>query len=240
MMTKIDEVKRINREEGITGVFKATRDYMLSKARKISPVHASTSHQLGRISGNKKRWEMIKPHLKKEDKTLLDIGCDAGVLTKLAADEGMFSIGIDKFPKKNKASRENVVKIFKGNQKVGFVRFEVTPENIDSLPRFDVVFLLSVYHHWHREFGEESAKKMLRSLKGTNTNKIFFEPASRKSDYIRKDNKNPPPIEDEDKASIIDYNTNMLESVFGEEYDVEYLGKSRTTSHYRHLFLIKK
>lgn len=64
--------------------------------------------------------------------------------------------------------------LFRFKEGCGFIKFQVNPDTINQIPTFDVVSLLTVYHHWCREFGWDESEEMLRTLT-SGANKLFFE-----------------------------------------------------------------
>lgn len=127
--------------------------------------------QSKRAEQTKKRWKLIESELSEYDDNLLDVGCDAGVLTSKAARTGLLAIGIDRHEvshsqKKFPGAFERALDLTQDTKNLGFVNMEVTPDNVDSLPSTDVVLLLSVYHYWYREFGKAAAERMLSAFKG--------------------------------------------------------------------------
>ena len=66
-------------------------NYIIDRGSSGQPFQVKRSEQTER------RWEMIKTNISNEDQNLLDIGCDAGLLTAHAAEEGLLSIGVDRY-----------------------------------------------------------------------------------------------------------------------------------------------
>ncbi len=244
-MNKIKAAKYRYKEGGLKELIRSIREFLYDKTIRISPFHSSPVYQLGRKSGTIQRWKLIEEYLSKEDKTLLDIGCNAGIFTSLAANKGILSIGIDGYSDQRKhlqkyPAKKYAAKLFLKGKNMGLIQLTVTPDNIDFLPKTDIVLLLAVYHHWYKYYGEYQAKKMLQALKGAD--KIFFEPPSTRAEYRSNKGKGntKPKFEDNNEESIIKYNTKLLKSLFGDEYDVKMIGKSMVVAHYRYLFLIQK
>jgi len=239
-MSQIEKAKRIYEEKGLVELAKATKEFLYSKITRSIPFSSGPIYQKSRKQATEKRWELIEEHLSEDDRSLLDIGCNAGMFTKRAAKKGIFSVGVDRFPEKYSSTKKFAGKEFIEGENIGFLQLSIDPKNIELLPRYDVVLLLAVYHHWYREFGKENAEEMLKYFRGAE--KIFFEPPSRSSMYVRDNEKNTPEpsFEDEDRESIKRYHEELFKSVLGEEYSVKVIGKSRIRGHHRYLFLVEK
>ena len=204
---------RVLRDNGPRTFLANTREYL--KRLSITRNGIKVSYQTGTRVDFEDRWDLLSPHVESEDASLLDIGCAEGELTTRFATKGLLSIGIERRAHTVAAARSNV-----GDKpNVGFVQSEITPETINSLPRTDVVLLLTVYHHWISEFGWEDAEAMLRTV-GAGSEKLILEVPRREP--------NRPAIEAEELESIEQYYRRYLEVVFDGDASVEHLG---TTSY---------
>lgn len=130
----------------------------------------TSSYQTDRRVDTDQRASIIAEHVGDDDVNLLDVGCAEGALTERLASEERFCLGIDISDVRLAQARKREAL----DNNVRFVRHETTPENVATLPAFDVVLLLAVYQHWGSQFGFERAADMLRALAG-NTDKLFFE-----------------------------------------------------------------
>lgn len=198
-------IKRKYREEGVRqlfgdGVAFAKRGFRIR------------SYQSTRVD-IEDRWELLHPLVENDDKTLLDIGCAEGKLTYKFSETGIFSIGIDRQPDALQLARKK----YGLSDGLGFARYLTSPSSIDGLPAFDIVLLLTVYHHWIEEFGVESSEQMLAEL-GKTSQKIFFEIPNRDIGTEFKE------ISDDVKYS--DYYQQYLESIFPDSARIGYLGKT--------------
>jgi SAM-dependent methyltransferase len=164
------------------------------------------------------RWSIIEPHLKSAEGSCLDIGCADGFFSAKAAVRGLYTIGID-----NSVFRiENARKIHRNVNKCMFMCESITPQNIGSLPKTDVVLLLTVFHHWCDAFGNESAKEMMRTL-ATNSRKIVFEPPGTQAGNFYKISNERPLAPDH---SSIDYYEELLEEIYNGNVTIELLGQT--------------
>ena len=69
----------------------------------------------------------------REAHSTLEIGCNAGLLVKRFQQDGKFAVGVEKL-----IPRKPVGAVLSG--------FRLEPSHIERLPKFDLVFALSVHH----------------------------------------------------------------------------------------------
>lgn len=190
---------------------------------------SSFSYQKNRLEGVEERWAMLEPRLR-ENTSVLDIGCNAGMLTAKVGETDRFVVGIEK----NGATVADAVEYHGLSREFGLLNKPITPENVQSLPNFDYIFLFSIYHQLYSYYGQDTAEKLLSSVSQKATDTLFFEAASQKSKYGDQD----LPFEDFDKDSIVEYNLDMLSSVVEPNSNVEYIGSSsrRSNKGKRHMF----
>ena len=102
----------------------------------------------------KGKFEQIKAVLDAENcKNVLDIGCNAGAITNLFGEAGYFAVGVD----------QNVDCNGK-HSKACIGEFKLMLENIERLPRFDAILLLSVLHQIIKENGDDYARRFIETL----------------------------------------------------------------------------
>ena len=188
-------------------------------------------YQKTRQAGTRERWKLIQTRITGTS-SLLDVGCSSGRITALAAEAGLFAIGVDANWKVISHARKRC----KPNLSLAYLHFVVTPQSVAALPVCDVVLCLSIYHQWYCKFGHEGAQQILNVLGTKARKRLFFEPASKQSKY----GPNPPGFTDRDERSIIDYNQGMLAALLGKE-NVEFLGatKANRNESVRYLFTIR-
>lgn len=204
-MKLIRRIIELYRNYGIDAVGQAALRYGRYTIR-------DSAYQSVRID-NENRWRMIESVLDTNDTTVIDIGCAEGYFTVKCAAAGLLSLGIDIDEDRLKVARRK----YGGSPGVSFTHWQLTPETIEDLFPADVYLLLSVYHHWHEEFGEETAEEMLRIL-GERSSKIVFEPPGQKLDR--------PTIDGYDGDSVKDYYRTLLVTIFNEQITVNYLGEA--------------
>lgn len=102
----------------------------------------------------KGKFEKIKAVLDANAcKNVLDIGCNAGAITNLFGEAGYFAVGIDRNVDCNGK-----------HSKACIGEFKMTIENIERLPKFDAILLLSVLHQIIAEDGLSYAVDFVAKL----------------------------------------------------------------------------
>lgn len=225
-------------KEGIPWVFYRVKMRLFPDIYFRSPIvkmqsDSSLSYQLRRKEGVEERWELLNPYLE-TNTSILDIGCNAGLLTAKAARSGHLAIGIEA----NEATVADAVEYHGHFRDFGIMNKRINPKNVDGFPTFDYVFLFSVYHQLYNHYGREKSEELLRRISQKASDKLFFEAPAQKSKYGDLE----LPFEDFDEQSIKEYHLEMLDSVI-ENNGVEYLGSSSRkggAKGERYLFMIQK
>lgn len=60
---------------------------------------------------------------------------------------------------------------------VTFARMKIDPDNVSSLPSFDITFCLSVFHHWALQYGPDGAISIMETLSNRTKELLIFETA---------------------------------------------------------------
>jgi len=197
------------REHGLVSFVWRAREYL--RRVKISASGIEVSYQTGTRIDFEERLKLLEEAVPKHASSLLDLGCAEGHLTAEFADRGLFSIGIERQAHVVASARKSNA----DHPNLGFLEFEVTSETIDTLPYFDVVFLLTVYHHWVNEFGWETAENMLRIV-GSKCETLVFEHPDTTVDR--------PAIEGVDEVDTERYFKSYFAELFENEVVVKVLG----------------
>lgn len=163
----------------------------------------------------KSKYELIKKILIDTDaKSVLDIGCNAGELTRLSGNDGFFALGIDKNIDL-RGVKDPLKNVCLGN-------IEINPEKISALPDFDAVLLLSVHHQIVKENGDEYAKSFVNTLAKKAKRVFIIEFAGLNSKFSYEDT---ALFIDNDEDSIKNYAQKWLETALP-NHKAEYSGKS--------------
>mgnify|MGYP000501251351 CR=1 FL=1 len=170
----------IFRSEGPRQLVSSAKEYL--KRVSITRNGIQVSYQTGTRVDFERRWELLSQQIDSNDNSILDIGCAEGELTARFAADGLFSIGIERRAHTVSTARA----LHQDRQNIGFIQYEMTPKTVGSIPSVDVILLLTVYHHWLREFGWEDAEEMLAVL-SENCQKLIIEVPQRKPNRPQMD-----------------------------------------------------
>jgi SAM-dependent methyltransferase len=158
----LNRARKIYEDEGIRGLYTSTLSFVRRGFQRYE-------YQSSRVDNNN-RWELINHQINQENGTALDIGCAEGYMTNRLAKEGYFSIGID-----IQADRvSDAQKKYGIEEGLGFMKYKLTPDNIEIIPDTNIILLLTVYHHWINQFGKGKSENMLEHLVD-HSDKLFIE-----------------------------------------------------------------
>lgn len=182
-----------------------------------------------RKANSSAKFDLIRPALEEmRVASVLDVGCNAGEITRLAGRSGAFSVGIDAKLELNGVTNP-LDRACLGN-------IAVTPELIDKLPVFESVLLLSVHHQLVKTEGDAWARDFVARLASKASKCFFIEFAalnrkySEGSDHLFVDN---------DEENVVAYATGWLGAALP-HWNVEYRGKTTAGSpeeHHRFMFM---
>jgi SAM-dependent methyltransferase len=104
---------------------------------------------------------------------VLDVGCNVGFFSLSLAERGYLAFGVDSSETDLKIARAAASRISDG--RFNAINMHVDVSTVRYLPRADVVLCLSVWHHWVREQGLDSATEILQALGESAGKVVFFE-----------------------------------------------------------------
>ena len=119
------------------------------------------------------RFSAIKKELPNSPISVIDIGCNDGFFVFKFAEQGGFCLGLDQ--------DRNTVMIAQARAAINklnnalFSNISINENNINSLPKVDVIVFLSVFHHWVRHLGLSKANELLEKLAMKADKKLIFE-----------------------------------------------------------------
>ena len=166
--------------------------------------------------------------------SVLDIGCNEGLITKHFSEQGKFCVGIDVAPYFLRGVLQD---LHRGNTPA-FGVFNLERRNIELLPPFDLVLLLSVHHWWVKAHGDAHARDMVAALLDRTNHYLVMEFSSIADKYGYSE----PKFIDHDESSIKEYASAWLKQI-DSTLAITYLGRNRETEgreRFRYIFLVSK
>jgi hypothetical protein len=148
----------------------------------LPELHNSTYHELPwvgvrggwRAESSKTRWKEIAPLVEAHGvRSVVDIGSSAGWFGFKLAERGVQTIAVERSPHGLRLGLYTRKK--SGLDDVSFLAMMVAPSTVEQLPGADCVLLLSVWHHFVREWGVEAATGMLEVIWRKTGTLLFFE-----------------------------------------------------------------
>lgn len=178
------------------------------------------------------RYNVIANCLPDQPLSFIDLGCNCGYFTFRMAEKGGFGIGIE--AGRNEIMICQTLAALHRIRSVAFSRTLLTPDNIDTLPKVDMIICLSLFHHFVRYYGQKSAHFMLDVIANKAEQYLVFETGQ--------------PDEDADWATELQFmkpdpkiwiETRLMELGFD---SVQYMGLFSTTVSkvQRHLFVAER
>lgn len=205
MSGKISRLRELYREGGFERVIRGIRDYVYYSL--FSTLLPNKTYR-DRRADIDERWEFIEPYIDNSTR-LLDIGCAEGYYTTKAAESGAFAIGVDIRPERLENAREK----YGFPEQVGFVKWEISPENIHKLPNMDVMLLLTVQHHWEEAFGLAVSEEMFQYVMDR-CELLIYEPPGDRPVLKHKDGTL-------DYNDSINFYTARLKALYGDSIEIE-------------------
>ena len=135
-----------------------------------------TSRILGKTAPERDcedRWELISTCLDDGPGIFMDLGSQLGYFVFKMAEKGYFGIGIER--NRPSCSMARHLTHVNGIDSTMFLCEDLSPETIGAMPRADVTFCLSIFHHWVREHGLEYADAMMQVVADKCKSQLLFE-----------------------------------------------------------------
>ena len=196
------------------------------------PTHRKSEFQESHF-GIEERWSIISNHLPERKSWILDVGSNLGDTARRAAELGHVVVGVEA----ERRLVERAIKIVP--PMVALMTGTVTPEFFRVMPRFDVVFLLSVLHRiWAvqgRRFAEDCLNACLEK-----TDRIIVEGAIRHQRYSEY-GREVPEFESSDIEAAVAWHTRWFTDLAEPPaWNVQYLGRVPASAKepHRPLFLL--
>jgi hypothetical protein len=131
----------------------------------------------GRAEGSESRLAALVEALDRygiEGGTALDLGANNAYFSIGLARKGFASVAVESSPPSYRTAIY-AIRRAKLVDKVAVTVIVMTPQNIAALPATDVVLFLSLWHHFVREHGMETAVEMLEEIWAKTQRVLFFE-----------------------------------------------------------------
>lgn len=148
--------------------------HLIRPKRFYEPVELAGRHYSEKREA-KLRWSAIADAVRRyEAKSILDIGCaEAGFLRQAAAEFGTFGLGVEASDRRVLAGE--IARLHDGAERVAVLKAKLTPDDIRSLPVFDLVLCLSVAHHVMRSGGVDAARAFVSAVASRVGKALLFE-----------------------------------------------------------------
>lgn len=166
--------------------------------------------------------------------SVLDIGCNEGLITNQFSALGKFAVGIDSSP----FFARNMLRQLHAAKVPAFGTMKLTPESVQTLPTFDMMLVLSVHHWWVKEYGDHVAQGMVKALIDRTRRYVVMEFAAIRDKYGYPEGR----FVDNDGPSVTAYARRWLLEI-DPAFEIRHLGANRETTgreRLRHLMLITK
>jgi SAM-dependent methyltransferase len=105
--------------------------------------------------------------------SVIDVGCNQGYFTFKFAELGGICLGFDNDISELMIARARAA--LNSVDNVSFIHMTLTYDNIETLPKADIVVCLSVFHHWVRYYGKDKALSMLKALSEKAEKALIFD-----------------------------------------------------------------
>lgn len=154
--------------------------------------------------------DLIRPELERLNcRSVLDIGCNAGQVAR-ELSHGRFVVGLDQ-----NLDFRGFSDPLKG---VALGEFPLGLDNVQHLPRFDAVLLLSVHHQWYSKHDDSEADEMFRRVVSIAGRAVFVEFAALSAKFGSVER-----FVDNDATSVKSFAKKFL-ARFGSNEDAKFLG----------------
>lgn len=118
------------------------------------------------------RWDALEPFLDAGE-TVLDLGSNLGYFTFKSAEQGKVAFGVERDDLWHAISV--AIQQSRKMEHTAFLHTEADRDLLEKLPPFDIVFHLSLFHHWVRRYGAKEAQALMRIVSEKCNDCLFFE-----------------------------------------------------------------
>jgi len=199
--------------------------------------HPGDDYQRGHYP--KKKLDLILSRVNLSDvNNILDVGCNEGYISTEFTKRGKFCVAIDAGPYYLNHILNDLENVY-DSQNPAFGVFPLTEENVDLIPEFDLILLLSVHHQWINAHGNAYGERLVRQLidKARRYFVIEFAATNRKYGFSE------PKFIDNDEESMTTYAESWLRGL-NVQGAIEFIAKNKegtdANEPYRYIFMITK
>lgn len=158
----------------LRSAYQAVQKLHLKSYELYQPVIGSS----GMIAGTRdceNRWKLIHEVMTTHEcNSVVDLGCSEGYYVLQSAKSGIgFCVGVDFDLRRVMTCQSQVV--LNDLPRAAFLISEVTPELLDSIPKFDAVIFLSVLHHIMYQKGVDHCREIMNRLAKKTGKALIFE-----------------------------------------------------------------
>ena len=156
--------------------------------------------------------DFLRRSVPNHPQSVLDVGCNAGEVTRHLNEQGFLTLGIDR--------PEVIARVRHDNNRAALLPFEVDTESVLHLPSFDCVLILSVHHQWIAVNGDSATRRLVRLLsrKAGKTLVMEFSCLNSKYGWLK-----PELFDDNAPNSVMEYATEWLAETLP-DFSFEFLG----------------
>lgn len=120
------------------------------------------------------RWSRMAPLIERLDvRSAVDIGGNSGWFAFKLAELGIPCVVVDRDPRMLRVGL--YVRKRSGLRQATFMALDLTPDALGMVPPSDCCVVLSVWHHFVRDYGRETADAMLAQLWARTGSVLFFD-----------------------------------------------------------------
>lgn len=159
--------------------------------------------------------DFLRRSVPNHPQSVLDVGCNAGEVTRHLNEQGFLTLGIDR--------PEVIARVRHDNNLAALLPFEVDAGSVSHLPSFDCVLLLSVHHQWVAVNGDAATRRLVRLLSKKAGKTMVMEFSCLNSKYGRL---KPPLFDDNAPDSVMEYATEWLAETLP-DFTFEFLGLNK-------------
>lgn len=155
-----------------------TRKYIVGRpGRMYQPLPWIGISDARRAAGTYDRMQAMRGFLgsrKEPTGVVLDVGCNTGFFSLSLMEDGYFVYGVDS-QERNLRIAAAVSRRIAGVGGFVPVRMKCDRQTVGYLPSADVTIVLSIWHHWVKHYGLDSATDILSTLWERTRSVLFFD-----------------------------------------------------------------